>query len=225
MKLKFAKLIPNYCLIHGVGKYDHITGHRWFSFFGKNPKNFDAALDFSFAYTGNGARKLEFWKVTKPIMLLYIPYFLTFDEENEKDEEAQYKYADELINKIILFVLSSSFTSDGRDTLDQSIQGIFEAVVGKFNVDRLSSELQAVYDGALSRNRKNKVKEENPDLILARIITQMGQKYNFEGWMRVRKLKKITPSDEIFINDIHNMVKQERMVESDECDMRKTKKR
>jgi len=192
------------CLIHGVSESDEKTNKRWFAYFGQDIKNFQQSYDFAYRYSG-GHRPMEFWRIRKPLQLLYIPYLVLLENTDEEEDIAQ-TTAWHLIQLIVqnYNVLQVVKTYGQHECIRQVMDGILGRTIEE---DTLIPELKPYYDLPDTNG-------QNPDYILSKVLCELG----FNGWVRLGNQKTYTSGDEIFVCNIRDMQKGGYMEPCGKCD-------
>lgn len=197
---------PGTCLIHGVEEQDATTQHRWFSYYGSDRAHFRKSFEFAYQYTA-GQRPIQFWKVLRPLPLLFIPYIQIGEATANEENLAQVT-----VWHIIRFLeqFGDRLPTVQKRGLATCIHSVFDGILGDTEAERLMPELQ--------KYRPPARRPENPDFVLADVLCDLG----FPGWIRLHTEEDDahSPANEIFICNLSNLVRRGILSESPDCDLR-----
>lgn len=197
---------PDTCLIHGVEDRDATTQQRWFAYYGADRARFRKSFEFAYQYTA-GQRPIQFWKVLRPLPLLFIPYVQLGEATSHEENLAQI-----MVLHIIRFLESfgERLPVVQQQGLETCIHSVFDGILGVTEADSLLAALQ--------KYRPPARMAQNPDFVLADVLCAMG----FSGWVRLNSAEQDTysPANEIFVCNLENLVRQGFLAESSDCDLR-----
>lgn len=212
LSLPINIIVKNTCISRGKSNTDKFTKKRWFSFYGteRNKETFCNSKKFIEKYADGG---YEYFKITKNIQLLYIPY-INLEVYNDDEFIKAIEIANELINYVFNHKDSSETVNKyGFDTVCRDILAVL-FVSDEENLMN-TKNLKESYENMKVLLQKVGYSQENPDYSFSELICELG----FLGWLRIGNADIITPADEILICNIENAIENGYLKEDNLCNL------
>jgi hypothetical protein len=206
VKLTTTILPKGTCLVRGENLGMNAHPHRFFGYFGTENTidKFCRSKAFVKKYARN--EKYEYWIVKKDIVLVDILYIAL---ELYDDEDVLFMLKD--VQEIISFVNDNPVDK----VLDMDRLRIMRNIADFYIPDIEDPVYRKEYQKILAIRDSLPKTADNPDYTMAVLLCYMG----YNGWMRVGDKNNFTDGDEIFICNIHQLVKDGYMEMDEKCNL------